>query len=174
MDSRSSILTKSFIDLILTSARQNLERDGFLVSVLFVKLVTNKLLIIEMTELMLAETQQQQCLLMTSLAQRFKRHHQEITEALLLSEGYFVSSQEPGAMQLPPSQHPAGREGCSIFGRNASNTRTTKVVLPVHRNQANRPRLEEKPVIAQYDQPATTGLPMIGLLDYLFPASETH
>jgi hypothetical protein len=167
-----SILTKSFVTDMLETAQDNLSRDGYLVPVLMVKTTKGKGRIIELRDLMRAKNHQQKRLYIATIGKKLQEKD-GVKEALLFLEGWYVDPLEPGALQIPPSEHPARREAIVVIGRNAKYTRTTMVVQPFTRDKDNKPVWEAMP-IARYNQPSALGSRPMGLLDYLFGKDGTH
>jgi hypothetical protein len=173
MDS-TSILTKPVIDAWLRVAKRNLKKDGYLVSVLFAKLTNDRIATVNLGELTRAKDHQQKQLVMSMIGKKLRSEVGDFTEAVMIVEGWYVGGQEPGALSIAPSQHPARQEAICIMARNASNTRTTSVIQPFTRDADNQPVWGKIPLAVYNASPGTSPAPM-GLLDYLFTLTgETH
>lgn len=167
MDSTKSLLAKPIIDGMLAKAKRNRQKDGYVVSVLFAKLVNGQGLMTELGTLLDTDDPQQRRTSMARLGRQLRGDYGEIKEAVMIFESWCVSGREPGAMRIAPSQHPARQEAICIYGRNAGNTRRTVVLQPFTLDAENRLVWKEL-LIADYnrlqaDQPGPPGL-----LDYLF------
>jgi hypothetical protein len=164
-----SILAEAFGAPILTLARHNLEKDGKLAPVLFVKQPQRAPLLVGLTLPPEAEERQHYFL---RLGHSLRQQGESVAEALLLMEGWFVSAQQgPLRFDRRPSQHPHRQEAIVLMGRNADHSRVTQVIQPFGRDAHGQPVWEERP-LAVYNQPAGQGPQARGLLDYLFAAAE--
>jgi len=167
--SKPSFLAQAVLEPMLNTARKNLERDGYLVPVLFVQASIAGL---QIGSLMLPQTPEQKRRYLAGLGSAFRQRDQMIRSAAMLSESWFVNAQEtPGTMTIPPSKHPDRQEAISLIGRDANKTRITHVIKPITRDAQNRPLCGD-PVIAFYNEPAQTTGKFNSLLDYLFLANK--
>lgn len=161
----SSILTQEGVTPLLTTARENLARDGFVAPALFVALVTGERLV---SLVALPKTPEAKPAYFTALGRQFRQAGRVITEALFLCESWFVNVQTaPAARTFLPSQHPSRQEAIVFVGRNADDTYTTCVIQPFHRNERNQLVWEPIPY-AIYREPVANGQRAEGMLDYLF------
>ena len=162
-----SILVQEIIDENLRTARQNLEQDGLLQPVLFLHLAANDILVVPLT---LPDTFEKKALFFFEMGRRLHEQGLQPSEAVFLSESWFLSVQEaPDAMKLPPSEHPSPQEAIVAVGRNADNSRYTQVVQPFTRDKHNRP-VWQAILIAVYDEKQTPGNGSVSILDFLFEA----
>jgi len=160
-----SILAKPSIDVWLKQAKSNLEQDGYLATVLFVKSVSEQLVMVDSALLMLAQNPQQRQLMISAIGKRLVDEIGEISEAVILLDTWTVM--KPGGLNIPISQDPRRQEAITVSGRDARNTRTTSVVQPFLRDDHNRPVWGKIP-IAVYNEPTKNNPTSIGLLDHLF------
>jgi hypothetical protein len=160
-----SILDKAFIDHILATARRNLECDGKLWPVLFVRF-DEALPVGFGIELPTTTEGRRAYLAAVGWSMRLER--KIVREALLVMEGWIVKVRN-GAddLALPPSEHPLRQEAITIMGRDASGTHTSSVVQTFERNEKNKPIWTEA-LLASYNEPVGAGYQPIGLLDCLF------
>jgi hypothetical protein len=163
-----SILDKAFIDHILATARRNLECDGKLWPVLFVRFNEG----MPVPSLMdFPDTTEERQAYLAAVGSSMRREGKVVREALLLMEGWIVKVRS-GAhdLALPPSQHPLRQEAITIMGRDASGTHTSSVVQTFQRNEKNKVIWSEA-LLASYNQAASQGCQPVGLLDCLFDIS---
>lgn len=152
---------------LLQQARLNLEKDGSLTPMLFVKLHTGEDLI---GEIQLPDDSEQKRLMFSAIGRDIQAEHGSIEEAILLSEIWYVDAREaPNASQYPPSQHPSRQEAIVMVGRNKAKTRSAIVIQTFTRNEHNAPVWSEPHV--NIVKPGTEGMAAEGLLDYLFDDS---
>ena len=163
----SSILGEKYIEPILNIARQNLETTGYLETMVFAKLTSNKVMPVGMMDLPASLNAKQ--MLMNILGDKLREDGSDIMEAVVLTESWYTDAiKNQAALKYPPSQHPGGQEAIAIIGRNAENTRNTTVIQPYTYNANNYP-VWEKISVADYNQPADeSSVQAVGLLDYLF------
>jgi len=162
----NSILTKQSIETILATARRNLETDGGVCSVLFVQLASGQR---EARLVTLPATSEEKRTYFAALGRALRQEGKLIQEAVLVSEGWFVRTNEaPDAFKTPPSQHPLRQEAITVIGRNASGTRVSSVVQPFTRDGENKP-IWCQPIFASYNEASDKGYQLCGLIDNLFP-----
>lgn len=161
-----SILEKKFVEVILQQARENLQKDGSLVPVLFLNLQDGQQALATLTQL--PGTPEEKQLYFAEIGSTIRQGGQNIDEAVFLSESWYVDMQKGGNLALPPRQHPQRQEAIMLVGRNADRSRFTMVVQPFGRDRRNRP-VFGKIELASYNQAADREAPPVGLLDYLFP-----
>lgn len=162
---QDSILTQTFIETTMVAARKNLERDGKVVPALFVRLSNNQRLVVLVD---LAATSEQKQAHFAAIGRLLRKNGQDISEAMLVSEGWFVKPPKgTSALDIRPSQHPQRREAIVLIGRDAAGERASSLVQPFGRDPENKP-LWEKPVMAIYNQVADQGYRIVSLLDQLF------
>ena len=160
-----SILDKAFIDQILSTAKHNLERDGRLYPVLFVKFGEGAIV---PCSIELPATTEEKRAYLASVGWSMRCEGKVVREALLLAEGWFVKVRTGTIdLMMRPSQHPLRREAITIMGRDASGTHTSTVVQAFGRDSVDKPVWTE-PVVASYNEPVGLGYQPVGLLDCLF------
>ena len=166
----TSILAKAVVDAHLRTARQNLERDGFLQPALFLHLAGDQTLVMPLS---LPKTSEQKASYFLHIGRYLVERGLVPSEALLLSESWWVAVQEaPAALEIPPSEHPSRRQAIILIGRSADNRRYAQVVQPYTRDAHKRPVWQ--PVqFAVYEEDKTAEFSSVGLLDYLFEAIPT-
>lgn len=158
----------------MAQAKCNLEKDGYLIGVLFVQTTKKQvfpILLADFHRLGSAEARQ---MAMLAIGKQIRDEGKSIAEAAMLHLGWFVKAQGLDAANMRPSQHPLRQEAICFVGRNASNTRATSIVQPFTRDADDRPIWMELS-LEQYNVATSSSARPIGLLDYLFElASETH
>lgn len=166
----ASLMTKEQTDPLLTAARENLKRDGFLVPVLLLKVGEKiPLLILPLAP---PATPEQKQAYFARIGASYRRSGHLIQEAILIAESWLVQAhQAPAAFRFLPSQHPCRQEVLTLIGRNATNTRCIQVIQPFTRDTVNKPVWREA-TIALYNQPVGDGSHAQGLLDDLFLANQ--
>ena len=164
-----SLLSRSIGESFLQTARQNLEKYGSLVSILFITFASGKRIEIP---LQLPATTEDKETYFVSIGGAMASLNEVIVEAVLLSEGWVVNAQQaPASHKLPPSQHPSRQEAITLIGRNAAGTRHTCAVQPFHRQPSGQ-FIWNVLTIALYDEPVARGGRAVGLLDHLFIGQE--
>lgn len=165
-----SLLSRSVGESFLQTARQNLEKHGSLVSMLFITFASGKRIEIP---LRLPATTEDKEAYFVSIGLAMASLNEVIAEAILLSEGWVVNArQAPASHKLPLSQHPSRQEAITLIGRNAAGTRHTCAVQPFQR-QASGQFIWNALSIALYDEPVAHGGRAVGLLDYLFSGKNS-
>jgi hypothetical protein len=166
-----SILAEAFCEHLFTTARKNLERDGFLAPVMFVNVGTRSPVIVP---LMYPPSSQEKQRYFIELGIRFRTLGQTILEAVMLMESWTVNAQTaPSALRFLPSQHPSRREAIALIGRNATNNCVTFVMQLFTKGKNNHLVWGERPM-AFYNKPAEEAAQPSGLLDYLFLANQAR
>lgn len=162
-----SILEQRVVEPILEAARENVQRDGSLVPVLFLRFQEAEASIFPVE---LPDTTEEKYAYFGDLGLAFVSMGKRLEEALFLSETWYLSSDvEPQLHpEVRPSQHPRRREAISLVGRNAERTRFTFVIEPFHREGKQRWVFEKRAVEA-YNASVAGGIGPVGLLDALFP-----
>jgi hypothetical protein len=169
MSQTSTILTKAFVTFVLDIAQHYLETDGYLGTVLFLKPERGAPL---MYTPQLATDIERRQRLFARLGASLHRSGLRAVEAVLLMESWFVQPKQALAgLTVRPSQHPDRQEAIVLVGRNAGNTRASRVIQPFHRGPEKRLVWEKRPVVV-YNQPVEKAGRAEGLLDYLFAAQE--
>ena len=164
-----SLLSRSIGESFLQTARQNLEKYGSLVSILFITFASGKRIEIP---LQLPATTEDKETYFVSIGGAMASINEVIVEAVLLSEGWVVNAQQaPASHKLPPSQHPSRQEAITLIDRNAAGTRHTCAVQPFHRQPSGQ-FIWNVLTIALYDEPVARGGRAAGLLDHLFIGQE--
>lgn len=165
-----SILNKSFIDGILETARQDLERDGNLLSVIFLKFDNNQVCVVGIN---MPGTSEERRVAIHAIQQKMAAQGL-IQEAVMMVDTWYVAGQDDtGGLSRMPSQHPRRQEAIVIVGRNAANNRSSSVLQPYSHNQTGGLRWH-KLAIAQYNQPSDEAIQVMGLLDDLFIAQSVQ
>jgi hypothetical protein len=164
-----SILKREFIEMVLATAKKNLEKDGWLQPVLFLQFTGGQRAVCPLGLPKVSDAKQAYfAALGASLHQAGKAIH----EAAFLSESWFVEAQKAvSALDFAPSRHPQRQEAIVVIGRDAGRQRVSSVVQPFTRQAENRPVWGEL-VIATYNNAVETGWHPVGLLHYLFNANQ--
>ena len=161
-----SILGQEFVETVLQVARVNLERDGALHPVLFLRLRSDERMVMLLKELPNTAGERQEYF--TALGLALRHTGRRIDEAVFMSESWYVEMEEGGAeIDVAPSQHPQRREAITVIGRDDRRTRLTHVLQPFHRGDQNQPIFDERPM-EEYNIPAGKFPQAVGLVDYLF------
>lgn len=151
----------------MKGASENLRKDGFLQSVLFLRLQSGERGILPLE---LPNTHEEKEIYFARLGISIEGAGKAIDEALFLSESWYVSQDDAqGFPNLSPSQHPNRREAIIVVGRNALETRQAFVIQTFDRDAQNRPVLGEVEVEEYQDEESRIDKRAVGLLDYLFP-----
>jgi len=167
---RVSILTKEMTEQLIKVARENLEKDGFLVPVLLLAVGVKAPLLLLLRDF--PNTPEQKQAYFAKIGTQFRRLDQHIREAVSLTEGWMVLAQQaPAAMRIQPSQHPCRQEVLVLIGRDAANTRSTKVIQPFTRERTNK-LTWSKPIMTVYNEPVQQENRVQGVLDDLFEANQ--
>lgn len=163
--SGESILAPEFVETVLTAAKENLNRDGYLSPVLFLHLEGGGRV---MFSLRLPETPEEKQAYFAGIGLATYQAGQRIQEAVFVSEAWYVDVSEEGTVpDIAPSQHPKRREAITIVGRNADKSRISFVIQPFSRDSQNQPLWEEMP-LARYNVATDEDVHPVGLIDYLF------
>ena len=118
--------------------------------------------------LMLPDTTEKKAQFFAKIGSYLYEKAMQPTEALFLSESWYVAVQEaPAVLEFPPSKHPARQEAIIAIGRSADNRQYTQVLQPFTKDKDNRLVWQATP-IAVYDEKRTPDNGSAGLLDYLF------
>lgn len=166
-----SILVQKIIDAQLRAAKQQLEHNGALQPLLYVHIAGDTAL--EMP-LSLPDTFEKRAGYFHAIGRQLHERGLQPSEAVLVSESWFVAVQEaPAAMDFAPSEHPSRQEAIVLIGRSADGSRFTQVVQPFTRDKHNRPVWQAIPMAA-YDEPLPSGTGSAGLLDYFFDAMSMN
>lgn len=166
----TSILSQSFINGILETARQNLERNGNLLSVIFLKFDDNQVCAVGIN---MPETPEERRVAVHAIRQKMGTQGL-IQEAVMIMNTWYVAGKDAsGGLPMMPSQHPQRQEAIIIVGRNADNNRSSTVLQPYSHNQTGGLRWH-KLAIAQYNQPSDEAIQVMGLLDDLFIAQSVQ
>ena len=160
-----SILAQTFLHQVLLVAERNLEKDGVLFPVLFLRFgqgVPNVII------LKLGHTTEEKLAEMALLGESLRRAGKSILEALMLCEVWFVKSpKDAEALTIPPSEHPDRKEAIVLFGRDQTGERASMVVQPFVRDVANKP-LWDSERLEEFNQGPNRRYHFVGLLDQLF------
>ena len=166
----ASILTQEAVEPLLTVARENLEKDGFLVPVLLLDVAAKDPVMLMLMDF--PDTPQAKQAYFAKIGAQFGRLGRRIQEAVSLAEAWMVLAQQaPAAHRILPSRHPSRQEVLALVGRDAANSRSTQLIQPFTRDAANKP-LWGEPAIAVYNEPVEQGHRAQGLLDDLFLANQ--
>ena len=164
-----SILAQEFIDQMLAIARQNLESEGGLTTVVFLRFDDP---VVHVMDVNLPETADARYVAIRHLGRQLRRHGQ-LQEAVMVMDSWYVAGADgANGLHTPPSQHPRGQQAILAVGRNADNSHMSLVVQPYQ--QAEKGWIWQKPLITHYDQPADATNRVEGLLDDLFIPQGTH
>ncbi len=160
-----SILESASVQVILEIAKKNLERDGDLHPVLFLRLASGERAVLPIN---LSGCSDERKAAVAQVGRVLRSQGKIVEEALFLSVGWFVKVSEPALdLKVPPSQHPNRRESILIVGRDATRTRTTSLIQSFSRDGNGKPRWQEIEM-AEYNVPVEAGSGPLGLIDYLF------
>lgn len=163
--SYNSLLAKEAADEIMRTARQNKVMDGEVSPALFLNIAVNNLIIMPV---LLPGGSDSRTTYFVEVGRNLRRNGIMPSEALLLSEGWFVAVQEtPAALKFPPSQHPARQEALFLVGRDAGDTRFTHVIQPMSMADGQRP-LWQPLAHEAYNLETAVDTRPYGLLDALF------
>jgi hypothetical protein len=164
-----SILDKTFIDAILATARRNLEHDGCLWPVLFVRFDEGSPVGFVVD---LPATAEGRRAYLAAMGWSMRREGKVVREALLVIEGWFVKVRSgTDDLAIAPSRHPLRRKAITIMGRDANGERVSSVVQPFSRNRGNKP-IWTDPVVASYNEADSRTYQPVGLLDYFFDSTS--
>lgn len=169
----SSILTKQVIDSLLHVAQRNMEREGFLTPVCFLRLTSGQRLVIDLSHVLSIQNHEQKRMALILLGKQIRDKGHDIAEVVMVLETWFVANKHRDTTTLAPSQHPNRQEAIVVVGRNAAHTRSSCVIQPFTRDGEQKltwARIHE----AVYNEPPAPGIQLVGLVDYLFvltPAS---
>lgn len=169
MMEQRSILEKKMLEPMLVTARQVLQREGFLIPILLVNASTEGP---QLLALNMPPTPEQKQRYFREIGSHFSHTGQVLHAAVMLSESWYLNYEKaPAASRFRPSQHPCRQEAITILGQNADKSRVTQLIQPFARDPNNRPVWADIP-IAIYNEPAKIAGKPIGLLDYLFLANR--
>jgi hypothetical protein len=164
-----SILGKEFIEVMLATARKNLETDGYLCPVLFLRFEGGERAIYPLE---LARSSAEKRAYFAALGAALHRAGKAVQEAVFLSESWFLEVQKTvSALDIQPSRHPQRREAILVMGRDADGERVSSVVQPFSHQGHGQPIWGEL-ALATYNTAAGTGFRQVGLLDDLFAANQ--
>ena len=161
-----SILGQEFVETVLQAARVNLERDGALHPVLFLRLRSDERMVMLLKELPNTAGERQEYF--TALGMALRHTGRRIDEAVFMSESWYVEMEKGEAeIDVAPSQHPQRREAITVMGRDAKRTRLTHLIQPFRRDDQNQPIFDQR-VMEEYNIPADQFPQAVGLIDHLF------
>lgn len=162
-----SILSQEFVEGILKQAKENLQNDGTLVPMLFLRFKEGEG---GMMPLDLPDTHAERKMYFTAIGRSFLAEGKNLDEALFLSETWYVEAEKDERLTLDvaPSEHPRRREAITIVGRDAPRTRYTMVIQTFGRDRHHQP-VFGPPTLADYNVFGTPTSGPVGLLDHLFP-----
>ena len=155
-----SILVQSFVDKKLEVARQKFEQNGFLQAVMCVRIAGDNTL--EMS-LMMPDTFEKKAKYLWDIGYYLHERGLQPSEAVMVSGISYIPADQP------PSDNPSWHEAIVAIGRNADDSRYTRVAQPFTRDKHNRPIWQVIPM-AEYDVQQTPENGSIGILDCLFDA----
>ncbi len=117
------------VESVLETAQQNLAEDGSLAPALFLDVGREAYVV---TPLRLPELTGEKQAYFTALGRSLAKQGMAVKAALFLSETWFVNAQTmPGALTVPPSQHPGRQEAIMVTGRDAQGVISRAImVLP--------------------------------------------
>lgn len=143
-----SIVTRTMINDLLTTARQQKEKYQELMPVLLSTNNMGKGSMLPLPDLAAdAEARRNQFLVLGKL-------FPDIVEAVFVCETWFVAADTTvDAFKVMPSQHPSRQEAIMITGRNRSNTKCVLALQPFSKNGKDiswqSPQVFTKPGCAQ-------------------------
>ena len=167
---KKSLLCEAIAKSVMAVARRNLEEDGYLMSVLFIRITQEEAFSIPLTDFHRLRQVEARQAAMISIGKQLRDKGYTIAEAAMVLHGRTIKKQE----LVHPRQHLFRQDALLYIGRNASNTFATTVLQPFTRDANDRPIWAEisEPQYNVATEPSTRPT---GLLDYLFEvASETH
>lgn len=160
---RESILSKEFVEEVLSIAQDNLIRDGALKPVLFLQYEFDERVVFPLE---LPDTTEEKQIYFAAIGVAIRKSGKKIYEAMQITETWYVANEE-NLLEISPSEHPNRKEAISVFGRDRQGKLATILLQPFSRDIHNQPIFE--PIeIEQYNVPINTGIHPVGLLDYLF------
>lgn len=166
-----SVLSQDFIENMLRIARENLESERTLLTIVFLKLDDGR---VSFTGIPMPEIYEDRRRVMQNLRQQIRGRGEDIREALVLMNSWFVDGEDAtGGLDMAPSQHPRRQEAIIAIGRNAEHSRASMVVQPYEQNETGRYDWRT-PVVAQYDLPTDASNQVVGLVDDLFIPQGVH
>jgi hypothetical protein len=161
----TSILAARFVENILETAKRNLERDGRLSPVLFLRMKNGRR---QAWLLHPPRTAQERSEYFFRVGATLHKEGLPVEEAVTLMEAWFVEVQKaPQALSIPPSQHPRRRECIVLFGRDVGKGRSTFVLAPFSKDREGKPVWEPAPFESS-DAPRGEQMAFVGLIDDLF------
>ena len=161
---RKSILAKGPIQDMLQRARENKELVGEVQPMLFL-MVGGRAIIMPVD---LPDTSEKRMEHFRDLGRQLRRRGIIPSEAVLLSEGWFVFvPRTPAAFDFPVSEHPARQEAIFIIGLDIEGKRVTQVVQPMLASVGKRPTWQPLEFEA-YNTKGEGELRPYGLLDAFF------
>lgn len=165
---KRSLLSKSVIDGFVQAAQDNLQRDGHLEPMCFLRFTKDEVMGIPLSTLGPGDTAEERQQAMLRLRQQVSAAGAVVHEAVMLLETWYLEAKDTDpSCTVPPSEHRARQEAIVIVGRNTNQTRTTMVIQPFSRDEHKRLVWGEPPV-AYYNQPPGGEHSFSGLLDFLF------
>lgn len=166
-----SILSQEFIEMLLTQARQQLENDGKLLALLFLRFDDERVVF---TREELPDQHEERRRLLQRIGQHMRSQGDNIQEALLVVNSWFVVGRDGVAgLTTAPSQHPRRQAAIVASARNAADSRYSIVVQPYDLNDDNSV-VWLAPMVAHYDHPTDAKNRVIGLVDDLFIPQGVH
>ena len=162
-----SILAKAFVETVLTTAKGTLEKDGYVLPVLFLQFANGERGIFLLKEL--PDTTDEKQAYFTALGLFVRSARGGIREAVFVSEAWYVGLEDEGAdLEVAPSRHPDRQEAIVLVGRDAGGTHQTFAIQPFARDRQNQPVIGQRKM-EEYNAPADEGSRAVGLIDHLFP-----
>jgi hypothetical protein len=162
-----SILSREFVEPILTVTKEFLRYHEHLGPALFLRMEAGEKGVIPLAYLDDLRTIEERREYFASLGLSVRLVGNKIREALFVSEVWFVVPEEMESLDVPPSQHPSRKEGISIVGRESKGTRFTQVLQPFSRDVNDQPIFEPLKD-AKYNVPLDDVSRPSGLIDHLF------
>lgn len=166
-----SILSQAFIEMLLKQAREQLENDGKLLALLFLRFDDERVVF---TREELPEQHEERRRVMRLIGQHMRSRGENIQEALLVVNSWFVAGRDGvEGLSTAPSQHPRRQAAIVASARNAEDSRYSIVVQPYDVPDDNS-LVWREPMIAQYNQPTDVNQRVEGLVDDLFIPQGVH
>ena len=164
VQNHESILSRDIVETIFRGARENLTTHGSLVATLFLKLDDGARVIVPLS---MPETPGEKQLYFTQLGLSVRENGQEIHEAILISESWYVAPLDGKYPDLAPSEHPDRKGAITLAGRDSLGLHYVFAIHPFHRDAQNQPIFKEQD-IHHFGEDIDKNLYSTGLLDYIF------
>ena len=170
-----SLIDKDFIKSIVKTAKMNIEKDGELTPVFFIRMKNKKENVITP---MLLDTNDSEVKArrVTAMGKVLKEKlNDDIEEAVMLSDAYMIIADKKGKMinnTLPVRDNPTRTECIVIMGRNKDRSRMVIGTLPYRRKGKSIFFIKEHKKLEFSG--GKEKLQSVGLVDYLFSYQEAE